>query len=92
MADCKHGDNKSERQHWQDWVQFLQHWGVKDFATTIIDSAGPLNIFAAQMIHFAQPFLRLAGSGAQWARLAAMLEDRQQSSEFVAYLRGKETA
>jgi len=88
ISDAK----KTENPHWQVWDQNLQRWGVKDFAAAFLESAGPMNIFLAQVIHVANPFLRLAGFARQWDELADMLEDRQQSSNFVSFLRGKEKA
>ena len=86
-------DNKMPaKTGWMDWDQFLQRWGFKESAAALIDASGPMNIFLAQIIHVANPFLRLIWSGGQWETLAEMLEDQQQSKDFVAYLRSKENA
>ena len=80
------------RVFWSDWDQFLQQAGFKDSALALIDASGPMNIFLAQIIHLGSPFLRLFWPGGHWEPLAEMLEDRQQSQEFVSYLRSKENA
>jgi hypothetical protein len=77
---------------WKDWDQFLQQWGFKETAAIMIDSAGPMNIFLAQILHFGNPFLRLIWPDRNWEPLAEILEDRQQSRDFAAYLRSKENA
>lgn len=77
---------------WVEWDQFLQRWGVKEFAAAFLDAAGPMNLFLTQMLHFAGPFLRLITPADRWASLADTLEDQQQSRAFTSFLRSKENA
>lgn len=78
--------------NWLDWDHFLQHWGIKDSAAALIESSGPMNIFLAQIIHVGQPILHCFWPDGHLDKFAEMLEDQQQSGDFVSFLRSKENA
>jgi hypothetical protein len=78
-------------QYWQGWAQFLQHWGLRAPASTILETAGPLTVILAQLIYFGQPLLGQVTPGNQWQALAGLLEDRSESRSFAAFLREEES-
>jgi hypothetical protein len=77
-------------QYWQGWAKFLQHWGLRAPASTVLENAGPLTVIIAQLIYFGQPLLGQTAPGNQWQALANLLEDRSESRSFAAFLREEE--
>jgi hypothetical protein len=49
-----------------------------------LDAAGPLSILAAQLIYLSQPF---AGRSSSWQAFAHLLENKEESRSFAAFLR-----
>lgn len=78
---------QDERAYWPTWAQFLHHRGMEDIAAGLFDSAGPLNVLLAQIMHAGKPFLHQALPGGQWQALADLLEDPEESRSFAAFLR-----
>ena len=78
---------RNERTFWSGWAQFLQHWGMTEFAAGLLEGMGPLNILFAQFVFIGQPFLGKAGSPNQWEALANLLENQEESQSFAAFLR-----
>ena len=76
-----------EHPFWSGWAQFLQRWGLRRPAATILESAGPLAVLLSQTIYFAQPFITTGMQDGEWEALAALLEDKQKSHAFAAFLR-----
>ena len=76
-----------DQQIWRTWTQSLQKWGIAEFIASILESAGPLNIFAAQVVYVSQPFLSVIAPHWQTDSLANMLEDKSKLRSFVAILR-----
>jgi hypothetical protein len=76
-----------ERTFWFSWAQFLQHWGLRRPAALLLDAFGPLGLIFAQMLYIGKPLLGGMLPQGQWDALAGMLEDRQESCKFIAYLR-----
>ena len=72
---------------WQNWANFLQRWGINDVAAVLLDALGPLNLLGAQFVYFGQPLLAQFLPGGHIDALAGMLEDSNQTKEFVTYLR-----
>jgi len=79
-----------EHTFWTGWAHFLQHWGLREPAATILDSAGPLTVLLAQLVYFGKPFFGGALPVGQWDALAQMLECREDSRSFATFLRGEE--
>lgn len=75
---------------WQQWAHFLQRYSLRAFVADLIDSAGPANLFLAQMVYLSQPFLRSALPEIQLKVMAEILENPSESRKFAAYLREEE--
>ena len=81
-----------EDQHiWRSWANFLQRWGVEQWAATVLDVVGPLSVLGAQMVYLSTPLLKNAVPVAQLDALARMLEDTSQTQAFVSCLREAHT-
>ena len=76
---------------WPGWAHFLQRFGILNPAAALLDAAGPLTWFFAQIIYLGQPFLDGSRPESQWQALAGLLEDREESRSFAAFLREEET-
>ena len=75
------------RQFWADWAQLLHRFKLKEPASLMLEAAGPLSVLLAQLVYVGQPFL----PGGQGRALAHMLEDRQESQAFAAYLQEEDS-
>jgi hypothetical protein len=72
---------------WRDWARNLHQWGLDNLTASLLESAGPLTILAAQMVYIGQPFLKLAVQENKIDALAQMLEDTQQKRSFISIIR-----
>ena len=72
---------------WRIWANFLQQWGIDDWAVTFLESAGLLTIIGAQIIYLSQPLLRNTFPEGHLNAMASLLEDEKKSQAFVTYLR-----
>jgi hypothetical protein len=81
-----------ERKFWPEWARFLHGWGLDHVAAALLETAGPLTIFLAQLVYVGQP---LFGKGQPFGRLqalAGLLEDPDESRSFAIYLREEKPA
>jgi len=77
-----------EDQHiWRVWANFLQRWGVDQWAASLLESAEPVSLLGAQMVYMVQPFLRYAMPDAQLDALSRLLEEPQRLRAFITLLR-----
>ena len=76
---------------WPGWAHFLQRFGLQHPAAAVLDAAGPLTWFFAQVVYLGQPFLDGSRPESQWQALASLLENREESRSFAAFLREEET-
>lgn len=76
---------------WPGWAHFLQRFGLQQPAAAVLEAAGPLTWFAAQVVYLGQPFMYGAGRGGQWQALANLLENQEASRSFAAFLREEGT-
>ena len=74
-------------QIWETWVKRLQNWGLNDFAALALEAAGPINLIGAQLVYLTQPMLNSLLPNEQLTALAAMLEEPQQTQDFIQGLR-----
>lgn len=72
---------------WGAWARFLQRWGLQGTASALLESAGPLNVLLAQLMYLGQPFLPRDHTQA----LGHMLENKQESRAFAAFLREEDS-
>lgn len=76
-----------ERSFWASWSMFLRRHHLVEPAAVILDSLGPLRLFAAQMIYFTAPIAAGGRQGGEWQALAELLEDPEESRSFITFLR-----
>lgn len=69
----------------------MQHIGMKATAATVLEAAGPLTWFAAQLVYLGQPLLDGSQHGGQWQALAGLLENQEESRSFASFLREEGT-
>jgi hypothetical protein len=60
---------------------------VREPAAALIEAAGPLSFFAAQLVYLTDPLVGPITSNGQWKAIARLLEDHEESRSFAAYLR-----
>lgn len=80
-----------EEQLWSRWARFLHRWGLEDFVAALLEAAGPLQFFAAQMLYVGEPLLSGALKPGEWQALVKLLEDQRESRSFAAFLREETT-
>ena len=78
---------KANQHIWQSWAAILRRWGMHHVAATLLEAAGPLTLFGAQIIYLSQPLLKGIVSGSTLNALSLMLEDPQETREFTTFLR-----
>jgi hypothetical protein len=75
------------RAYWPGWADFLRRHGLEGVAVWVLEAAGPLAVFGAQVLYFGGPLLRPTLSNAVVSGLAGMLEDEDERHSFVFFLR-----
>jgi hypothetical protein len=80
------------RAPWPQWAEFLRRRGLENLAAWALEAAGPLTVIGAQALYFGGPLLRPALSNAQLNALASLLEDKDESNAFAAFLREEGTS
>lgn len=78
---------QSDRSSWEAWARNLQRWGVQEIVAALLEAAGPLTLFLAQIVYAGQPFLRGVFPGQRLDALAHIFEDPQESRRFAAFIR-----
>ncbi len=76
-----------DRIYWPEWARLLQQWGMDEFAAVLLESAGPLTFFLAQLVYLGQPMFGGGTSNGQMVALARLFEDQNESRSFATYLR-----
>lgn len=79
---------QADRSYWPAWAHFLNRWGMAEMAAFLLDAAGPFAIIFAQIIRAGKPFFTSENAV---PALTDLLEDRDESQQFAAYLRGEQT-
>jgi hypothetical protein len=77
----------SDRNLWSIWAHVLQRGGIKDFVSFLLEGGGPLSALMAQVFYLGQPFFSQGRVAAHFQALAELLENREESRSFAAYLR-----
>ena len=75
---------------WQAWAQALERRGLKEITATFLEAAGPMTLLLSQIAYFSQPFFGRILPAGQWVELGHLLEDRNESQHFAAFLREEE--
>lgn len=82
---------QKDHSFWPEWARFLQQWGMTEIVAALLEGAGPVNLLLAQAVFAGRPFLGQALSPESQAALAQLLEDREESRSFAAYIREEAT-
>ncbi|KPK19703.1 MAG: hypothetical protein AMK69_23970 [Nitrospira bacterium SG8_3] len=77
-----------DNQIWQIWIKRLKQWGMHEFAASILEAAGPINLVGAQLVYVSQPLLDGIFPTDHLSALAGLLEEPDQTKAFVRILRG----
>ena len=81
-------DSISEaRSAWYDWAELLHRHGLENLVAWVLEAAGPLTVLGAQALYLGGPLLRPALTDMQRDTLAGLLEDRDETLAFTAFLR-----
>ena len=76
-----------ERTYWPRWAEFLRSHGLGELTIWMLEAGGPLALIGAQMMHLGGPLFRPGLSGEAAEGLIEILEDEDERSSFIAYLR-----
>jgi len=87
---CYTDSMQEPRCYWKKWARILQNMGVTDIAASVLEGAGSLRFVAAQLVHASTPFFGNSETSDQWKALAALLEDRNMSRQFISFLKEEE--
>jgi len=77
----------NDRPVWRRWAEYLQRWGMREFAAWFLEAIGPLNLLGAQLVYIGQPLLELFIPDGNMEAIAKILEEPKEAEAFVAYLR-----
>ena len=75
------------RSAWPGWAEFLHRHGLENLVAWALEAAGPLAVLGAQALYIGGPLLRPALTDLQRDALAGLLEDRDETLAFTAFLR-----
>ena len=76
-----------DRSLWPVWSRFLQRGGIKDWVSFLLEGGGPLTALIAQVAYLGQPFISRGGAPDHLLALAELLQDKEESRSFAAFLR-----
>jgi hypothetical protein len=72
---------------WQIWAERLKGWGMSEFAASVLEATGPINLVGAQLVYISQPVLDGIFPAGHLNALASLLEEPEQTEAFVKSLR-----
>ena len=68
---------------WSQWAESLRRYKLDGLVAWFLEAGAPLTAVGAQMIYLTQPFF----GGNDSNTIARMLEEEEQTLQFVHYLR-----
>ncbi len=71
----------------QSWASRLQQWRVHQLVAALLEASGPFKLVGAQLVYLGQPVLSGLVADEQLETLAEMLEEPDQTKDFIRYLR-----
>ena len=77
----------AERAAWPAWADFLRRRRLEGLAAWALEAAGPVTLLGAQFLYLGEPLLHPLLSNRQVESLAGLLEDRDETLSFAAFLR-----
>ncbi len=78
---------QKDRSFWPEWAHTLKQWGLAELIAALLEAAGPVHVFLAQVVFAGQPFLSQVVSGERLSALASLFEDQEESRSFAAFIR-----
>jgi len=78
---------QKDRSFWPEWARILHKWGLTEMVAALLEAAGPLNMFMAQVVFAGHPFLSQVVPEERLTALASLFEDQQESRSFAAFIR-----
>jgi hypothetical protein len=78
---------QKDRSFWPEWAHFLQHSGLAEIVASLLYSAGPLNMFLAQLLYAGRPLVGRAVSTERFDALVHVFEDQEEGRSFAAFIR-----
>ncbi len=78
---------QKDRSFWPEWARILHQLGLSEMVAALLDAAGPLNVFLAQLVFAGQPFLSQVVSQERLDALAGLFEDQEEARSFAAFIR-----
>ena len=82
---------QKDRSFWSEWARFLHHWGLAEFVSALLDAAGPLNLFATQMLYAGRPLLGVWMREERLMALADLFDDQDERRSFATFIREEPT-
>jgi hypothetical protein len=79
------------RSAWQGWAEFLHRHGLENMLAWVLEAAGPFTLLAAQALYIGGPLLSPVLPDRHLNALAGLLEDRDETLAFTAFLREETT-
>jgi len=73
------------RENWDGWAESLRRYKLDGLASWLLEAGSPLNLLGAQALYIGQPFM----GGQQFAAIAQMLEDENETQAFANFLRSE---
>lgn len=77
----------SNQQIWLKWTNLIRRWGIQEELAVLLEAAGPMAVFGAQLVYLGQPLLSRLVPDDELQALAHMLEDTNQARSFASFLR-----
>lgn len=72
---------------WRIWSRALQRWGMQEWAASLLEASGPLNLVLAQFVYIGQPVFQSIFDRGHIGILADTLEDGAETQAFIDLLR-----
>jgi hypothetical protein len=76
-----------QRDYWPEWAHFLKNRGLENMTAWLLEAGSPLALIGAQLIYVGQPLINPIVPLEHTKALAQMLEDKEESLAFLAYLK-----
>lgn len=71
----------------QSWADRLHQWRLNQLTAVLLEAGGPLKLIGAQLIFISQPLFSGLLSSGRLDLLAEILEDSEQTTTFIRFLR-----
>lgn len=78
---------QSDRELWPVWAHYLKSGGMKEFISFFLEGGGPLITLVAQVAYLGQPFVNPGNASRHLQAIAELLENREETMTFAAFLR-----